>query len=191
MFLVDWFFAGLGYLGLYHKNARILFLGLDNAGKTTLLKVLADGKVDIHEPTMHPNSQELIIGNVRFRTYDMGGHESARRLWKDYFTTIDGIVYIVDSLDRERFPEAKQELDSLLTDDKLGQVPILVLGNKIDEANAAGEDELRAVLGLTSTYGKEGKSEAAMGVRPIEVYMCSVVRKMGYADGFKWLSQFL
>ena len=105
--------------------------------------------------------------------------------------TIDGIVYLVDALDRERFPEAKKELDNLLTDDTLATVPVLVLGNKIDAGNAASEEELRGVLGLTSTYGKEGKSEAAMGVRPIEVYMCSVVRRMGYSDGFKWIAQFL
>ena len=98
---------------------------------------------------------------------------------------------MVDALDRERFPEAKKELDNLLTDDTLAQVPVLVLGNKIDAGNAASEEELRNVLGLTATYGKEGKSEVAMGVRPIEVYMCSVVRRMGYADGFKWIAQFL
>jgi GTP-binding protein SAR1 len=178
-------------LGLYHKNARILFLGLDNAGKTTLLKMLKEDKVAVHEPTLHPNSEELIIGNVKFRTFDLGGHEAARKLWKDYFATIDGIIYLVDALDHERFPEAKKELDNLLTDDTLAQVPILVLGNKIDAGNAASEEQLRNVLGLTSTYGKEGKSEAAMGVRPIEVYMCSVVRRMGYADGFKWIAQFL
>ena len=159
--------------GLYHKNARILFLGLDNAGKTTLLKMLKEDKVAVHEPTLHPNSEELIIGNVKFRTFDLGGHEAARKLWKDYFATIDGIIYLVDALDRERFPEAKKELDNLLTDDTLSNVPILVLGNKIDAGNAASEDELRQVLGLTATYGKEGKTEAAVGVRPIEVYMCS------------------
>ena len=199
--------------------------------------MLKEDKVAVHEPTLHPNSEELIIGNVKFRTFDLGGHEAARKLWKDYFATIDGIIYLVDALDRERFPEAKKELDNLLTDDTLANVPILVLGNKIDAGNAASEDELRQVLGLTATYGKEGKTEAAVGVRPIEVYMCSgasfvlffftfffikyfslfwckvsdqvvfllssfidfffsfpysaVVRRMGYADGFKWIAQFL
>eukprot|EP00949_MAST-11_sp_MAST-11-sp1_P001912 g1912.t1 len=152
--------------------------------------MLKEDRVKVSEPTLHPNSEELIIGKVKFRTFDLGGHQAARQLWRDYFSTVDGIVYIVDALDRERFPEAKKELDGLLTDDSLSKVPILVLGNKIDVPSAASEVDLRANLGLHETYGKEPRSDAN-GVRPLEVFMCSVVRKMGYADGFRWLAQFL
>ena len=158
--------------------------------------MLKDDRMAIHTPTLHPNSEELVIGNVRFNTHDLGGHEAARKLWKEYFTTVDGVVYIVDAIDRERFPEAKKELDSLLTDEMLQTVPFVVLGNKIDVASAASEDELRGALGLYETFGKEVSAAdkerlQSSNVRPIEIFMCSVVRKMGYAEGFRWLAQFL
>eukprot|EP00753_Platysulcus_tardus_P016763 PLAT6024.2.p2 GENE.PLAT6024.2~~PLAT6024.2.p2 ORF type:complete len:195 (-),score=110.63 PLAT6024.2:110-694(-) len=193
MFLLDWFWNVLTWLGLpTSKAGKLLFLGLDNAGKTTLLHMLKEDRVGHHEPTLHPNSEELIVGKIKFRTYDMGGHEMARRLWTKYFADVDGIVFLVDAVDRERFPEAKKELDSLLTADELAGVPFCILGNKIDNRKAASEEELRSVLGLYETYGKDDKGGApADGVRPIELFMCSVINRVGFIDGFRWLGQFV
>lgn len=74
----------------------------------------------------------------------------------------------------------------------LQTVPFVVLGNKIDVASAASEDELRGALGLHQTFGKDsGKESIGNGVRPMEIFMCSVVKKMGYAEGFRWIAQFL
>ena len=103
---------------------------------------------------------------------------------------VDAIVFLVDAHDRERFPEAKKELDGLLSSEDLGDVPFLVLGNKIDLGRAASEDELRIQLGLHNNTTGKGKV-ALSGIRPMEVFMCSVVRRSGYGDGFKWLSNYI
>lgn len=172
--LNQWFWNTLQSLGLWNKKARILFLGLDNAGKTTLMHMLRDNRLVQHAPTRNPTSEEMRMGNIVFRTFDLGGHREARRLWRDYFSTVDGIVYLVDAADRDRFAETKHELDALLLEEDLKDTPICVLGNKIDKDGAVSEATLRDALGI---YDHEG------------VFMCSIVERSGYEPAFQWLAK--
>mmetsp|Transcript_14732 Transcript_14732/g.2130 ORF Transcript_14732/g.2130 Transcript_14732/m.2130 type:complete len:145 (+) Transcript_14732:43-477(+) len=144
MFLLNFFKDVLGYLGLYKKDAKILFLGLDNAGKTTLLRRLKDDRMVQHDPTLHCHQEELVLGKIRFKAFDLGGHLAVRKTWKSYFPQVDGIIYLVDAADPGRFEESKKEFDSILATPELAKVPIVILGNKIDMKTAVSEEDLRS-----------------------------------------------
>ena len=85
-------------------------------------------------------------------------------------------MFLVDVADRERLPESKKELDALLSDESLSDIPFLILGNKIDLPHACSEDDVRHMLGLTNYTTGKGKVTLEKNIRPIEIFMCSVVR---------------
>ncbi|GMR45039.1 hypothetical protein PMAYCL1PPCAC_15234, partial [Pristionchus mayeri] len=191
--LYSWFADLLKYLGLSQKSGKLVFLGLDNAGKTTLLHRLKDDRIGQHVPTLLPTAEELSLGGVRLLTYDLGGHQQARRVWREYTPAVDGIVFIVDVTDHERISEASIELESLMADETVAAVPIVVLGNKIDKAGALSEEQLKWALGLQHRCTGKGTNMAKddCANRQIDVFMCSVVMRQGYGEAIRWLARYL
>ena len=186
MFIYNFFKSGLEWLGFFQKSANIIFLGLDNAGKTTMLYMLQSDKFTQTDSTMHPHQAEVTIGNIKFNSYDLGGHMQARKTWREYAGSVDGIVFMVDAADLNRLPEAKSELDNLVNMQELKDVPVCVFGNKVDKKEALKEEEFRQVMGLEYhlTKGKDPNNYNPSARGNIEVFMCSVKGRVGYSDGF-------
>lgn len=198
---------------LSSKEAKLLLLGLDNAGKTTLLRMMVDQRVTAEDPTGQPQCQKIQIQNFVFKTYDLGGHETVRKLWSQFVPVVNGIIFIVDISDETRYEEARIELSYLLQDSQLVNTPIVVLGNKIDKLQGgADENKLEKCLGLTNFRyglevdpsniehiaepGKEADPEAPLrirtkdGRRPVELFLCSIAFGAGYSNAFDWLIKF-
>ncbi|XP_056123812.1 GTP-binding protein SAR1b-like [Rhinichthys klamathensis goyatoka] len=142
-------------------------------------------------------AHQACLGHVRIcgaigRYIEVVSPPPARRVWKNYLPAVNAVVFLVDCADHERLAESKVELDALLSDETISSVPVLVLGNKIDRPEAVSEMRLREVFALEGqTTGKGSVSLKDLNARPLEVFMCSVLKKQGYGEGFRWLSQYI
>jgi len=124
-------------------------LGLDNSGKTTALKKMADENPTEITPTQGFNIKSVSTGGFKLNVWDIGGQKHIRPYWKNYYENTDALIYVIDSADRRRIDEAAEELSGLADEEALQKVPILVLANKQDLLNAMTAAELMQELGLT------------------------------------------
>merc|ERR1712010_422700 len=111
-------------------EARILMLGLDNAGKTTILKKLSDEDISHIMPTQGFNIKSLVHEGFKLNVWDIGGQKTIRPYWSNYFESTDALVFVIDSSDRRRLEESGSELNELLQDDRLAGIPLLIFANK-------------------------------------------------------------
>jgi small GTP-binding protein len=121
---------------------------LDAAGKTTILYKLKLGEIVTTIPTIGFNVETVEYKNICFTVWDVGGQDKIRPLWRHYFQNTQGLIFVVDSNDRERIVEAKQELHNMLAEDELREAVLLVFANKQDLPNAMTAAELTDRLGL-------------------------------------------
>lgn len=133
-----------------HKaEAQVIMMGLDGAGKTTLLYKLKGNQVVETLPTIGFNVEPLEApGYMSLILWDVGGQAQLRASWKDYLEGTDVLVYVLDSTDGARLPEAVDELIEVLNDPNMTGVPFLVLANKQEAPDALPLLEIRNRLGL-------------------------------------------
>ncbi|KAI8781393.1 transcriptional activator protein Pur-beta isoform X6 [Biomphalaria glabrata] len=154
---------------------RILMLGLDAAGKTTLLYKMKLGQSVTTIPTVGFNVETVTYKSVKFNVWDVGGQDKIRPLWRHYFTGTQGLIFVVDCADRDRIDEARQELHRIINDREMRDAIILVFANKQDLPDAMKPHEVQEKLGLTrirdrnwyvqpscATTGSEGGSGLAL-----------------------------
>ncbi|XP_050085495.1 ADP-ribosylation factor-like protein 3 [Anopheles aquasalis] len=158
------------------KELRILLLGLDNAGKTTLLKQLASEEVTQVTPTAGFNIKSVVSEGFKLNVWDIGGQSKIRPYWKNYFENTDVLIYVIDSSDRKRLEETGDELTELLLDDKLKAVPLLVFANKQDIVGALKASEIAECLKLVTLQD-----------RTWQIQGCSAIQGTGVKDGMDWV----
>ena len=137
-------------------DARILMVGLDAAGKTTILYKLKLNEQVTTIPTIGFNLEKVSPKKgISFTMWDVGGQDKIRKLWHHYFNGVEGIIFVVDSTDCDRFQEARDELEWILNADLLKGVPLVVLANKQDLPRACSVTEVTEALRMTSVKGRE------------------------------------
>ncbi|ODQ78301.1 hypothetical protein BABINDRAFT_172405 [Babjeviella inositovora NRRL Y-12698] len=125
------------------REMRILMLGLDNAGKTTILyKLKLGSKTTTTVPTVGFNVETVKQKNVTFAVWDCGGQQRVRPLWRHYFTGTNALIYVVDCSDHARLEESKNELMRVINDKELAGCLLIVLANKQDMDGAVKPKEL-------------------------------------------------
>ena len=112
------------------QEMRILMVGLDAAGKTTILYKLKLGEVVTTIPTIGFNVETVEYKNLSFTVWDVGGQDKIRPLWRHYYQGTNGLIYVVDSNDRDRIEDAREELTKMLNEDEMRDAVLLVFANK-------------------------------------------------------------
>ncbi|XP_041835524.1 ADP-ribosylation factor 1-like [Melanotaenia boesemani] len=156
---------------------RILMVGLDAAGKTTLLYKLKLAEVVTTIPTIGFNVETVEYKNISFTVWDVGGQTIIRQLWKHYYTNTQGLIFVVDSNDRERIKEAADELHMMMEEDQLRGVALLVFANKQDLPRAMSVGDITEALGLSGVQ------------QPWFVQSSCAVSGAGLVEGLDWLSK--
>ncbi|GAB9476588.1 hypothetical protein Gpo141_00013651 [Globisporangium polare] len=169
-------------LGIKKTQVRILVVGLDNSGKTTLVNHLKPKKSQSREvvPTIGFQVEEFTKANLNFTVFDMSGQSRYRSLWENYYSDVQAIIYVLDSTDSIRMCVAKDELEQLIEHKELAgkKLPVLFFANKMDLANALTPVECMEQLELEKLPGKSWHITAS-----------NAITGRGVEEGIAWLAE--
>ena len=158
------------------QEARILVLGLDNSGKTTILKKLSDEDITHIMPTQGFNIKSLLHDGFKLNVWDIGGQKAIRPYWRNYFDQTDALIYVIDSADRRRMEESGIELRQILDEERLADTPLLIMANKNDLMNAMDPEEITEELELKSLRDRKWHIQG-----------CSAKTGDGLQDAMEWV----
>uniref|UniRef100_A0A4W3IWI9 ADP-ribosylation factor n=1 Tax=Callorhinchus milii TaxID=7868 RepID=A0A4W3IWI9_CALMI len=164
--------------GKKQDEETVEWMGLDAAGKTTILYKLKLGEIVTTIPTIGFNVESVEYKNICFTVWDVGGQDKIRPLWRHYFQNTQGLIFVVDSNDRERVQEAAEELQKMLQEDELRDALLLIFANKQDLPNAISVSDMKDKLGLTSLSSRNWYVQATCAIQG-----------NGLFDGLDWLSK--
>eukprot|EP01119_Soliformovum_irregulare_P001588 TRINITY_DN11304_c0_g1_i1.p1 TRINITY_DN11304_c0_g1~~TRINITY_DN11304_c0_g1_i1.p1 ORF type:complete len:182 (+),score=32.86 TRINITY_DN11304_c0_g1_i1:64-609(+) len=173
-----YFAKALGSLFGMKQDVRILMVGLDAAGKTTILYKLKLGEVVCTIPTIGFNVETVEYKNLNFTVWDVGGQDRIRKLWRHYYRGSQGIIFVVDTNDRERISEAAEELKYLCTEDELRDASILILANKQDLPSALSLSQVTDRLEMHNYKDRKWYVQST-----------SATTGQGLYEGLDWLSR--
>ena len=171
------------YFFCFKKHVRIIMIGLNGAGKTSILYQLKLSDLVETIPTIGFNVEEIRYKSLNISIWDMGGNNiiyenEVRKLWRHYYLEADGIIFVVDSTDKERFEQAKKALSLLIFDEELKGVPLLVYANKQDLNEAVYPNELFEYLNLKNIKNNKWLLQGT-----------SALNGNGIKEGFDWLGK--
>ena len=155
-------------------------VGLDAAGKTTILYKLKLGEVVTTIPTIGFNVEQVDYKNISFTVWDVGGQDKIRPLWRHYYQNTEGLIFVVDSNDKDRIDAAREELQKMLQEDELKDSVVLVFANKQDLPNALSAPQVTEALGLHNLRMRKWFIQAACATTGDGLY-----------EGLEWLKDTL
>ncbi|XP_028930420.1 putative ADP-ribosylation factor-like protein 5C isoform X1 [Ornithorhynchus anatinus] len=159
-----------------NQEHKVIIVGLDNAGKTTILYQFLMNEVVHTSPTIGSNVEEIILQKTHFLMWDIGGQETLRSTWNTYYSNTEFVILVIDSTDRERLMVTREELYRMLAHEDLRDAAVLIFANKQDVKDSMTTSEISKTLTLS-----------AIKDHPWHIQGCCALTGEGLPAGLEWM----